>query len=134
MEKYIREELEFVEIVRGRGAQKFEKVTEREKKALISIVCQLNWLGKEGCPTVAGTAYMLASRVEQGTVAVIFVANAAVRSLKELCTMILRLWKFNSIEDIMPVSFGDCAGPGSASGGSPRSTCSLFGQAQNCDW
>ena len=50
----------------------------------------------------------------------IAIANAAVKSLKGTASMILKLWKFKSVEDIIPVSFSDCAGPGSASGGSPQ--------------
>ena len=81
---------------------------------------QLNWLGKEGCPTVAGTASLLASRLENSTVEDIAIANAAVRSLKMSASLILKLWKFKSVDDIIPVSFSDCAGPGSAAGGSSQ--------------
>ena len=81
---------------------------------------QLNWLGKEGCPTVAGAASLLASRLETSTVEDISIANAAVRSLKETASLTLKLWKFKSIHDIMLVTFSDCAGPGSAANGSSQ--------------
>ena len=42
------------------------------------------------------------------------------KSLKATASMPLKLWKFKSVEDIIPVSFSDCAGPGSASGGSSQ--------------
>ena len=48
----------------------------------------------------------------------IAIVNAAVKFLKGTASMTLKLWKFTSVEDIIPVSFSDCAGPGSASGGS----------------
>ena len=67
-EKYIREELKLVNVTKGRGSQKTESVIEQERVALSSMVYQFNWLGKEVCPTVAGTASLLASRLEQATV------------------------------------------------------------------
>ena len=50
----------------------------------------------------------------------ISIANAAVRSLKETASLTLKLWKFKSIHDIIPVTFSDCAGPGSAANGSSQ--------------
>ena len=46
--------------------------------------------------------------------------RAAVRSLKETASMTLKLWKFKSINDIIPVTFSDCVGPGSAADGSSQ--------------
>ena len=109
-----------VSVTRGRLSQKSEPTTEAEKVALRTTVYQLNWLGKEGCPTVAGTASLLASRLEKSTVEDISIANAAVRSLKDTSSMTLKLWKFKSINDIIPVTFSDCAGPGSAADGSSQ--------------
>ena len=100
-----------------RLSHKDEPTTEAENVALRT---QLNWLGKEGCSTVAGTASLLASRLENSTVEDIAIANAAVRSLHMSASLILKLWKFKSVDDIIPVSFSDCAGPGSAAGGSSQ--------------
>ena len=119
-ENYIKKELKMVSVTRGRLSQKSEPTTEAEKVALRTTVYQLNWLGKEGCPTVAGTASLLASRLEKSTVEDISIANAAVRSLKETASLTLKLWKFKSIHDIIPVTFSDCAGPGSAANGSSQ--------------
>lgn len=71
-------------------------------------------------PTAPGTASLLASRLEDAVVEDIYTANAAVRFFKDTATTMLRLWKFDSIDDIIHVSFNDCAGPGSASGGSSQ--------------
>ena len=119
-EKYIREELKLVPVQKGRLSHKGEPTTEAEQVSLMTTVYQLNWLGKEGCPTVAGTASLLASRLENSTVEDISIANAAVRSLKMSASLTLKLWKFKSVDDIIPVSFRDCAGPGSAAGGSSQ--------------
>ena len=109
-----------VPVTRGRLSQKNELTTDVETVALRTTVYQLNWLGKEGCPTVAGTASLLASRLEKSTVEDISIANAAVRSLKETASLTLKLWKFKSIHDIIPVTFSDCAGFGSAANGSSQ--------------
>ena len=56
-----------MDVAKGRGSQKIENVTEQEKAVLRTTVYQFKWLGKESCPTVAGTASLLASRLEQAT-------------------------------------------------------------------
>ena len=80
-----------MDVAKGRMSQKSEPTTEKEKASLRSTVYQLNWFGKEGCPTVAGTASLLASRLEQSTVEDSAIANAAVRSLKGTSAMTLKL-------------------------------------------
>ena len=50
----------------------------------------------------------------------IAIANAAVKSLKDSAKMTLKLWKFRAIDEIITICFSDCAGPGSASGGSAQ--------------
>ena len=112
-EKYIREESKLVDVAKGRGPQKTESVTEHEKVALRTTVYQFNWLGKECCLAVAGAASLLASRLEQTKIEDIFIANAAVRVVKNTASMALKLLKFKSMDDIILVSFSDCAGPGS---------------------
>ena len=118
--KYIKDELKLVPVQKGRLSHKDEPTTEAETVSLITTVYQLNWLGKEGCPTVAGTASLLASRLENSTVEDISIANAAVRSLKMTASTTLKLWKFKSVNDVIPVTFSDCACPGGAAGGSSQ--------------
>ena len=89
-EKYIKEELRPVAVEKGRMSLNTEFITESERTALRSTVYQLAWLGKEGCPTVAGTVSLLAGRLELSTVEDIAIANACI--FQRLCRSWKRVW------------------------------------------
>ena len=62
-EKYILEQIRPIPFRRGRRSDKMAPLNDQEFTSYRSLIYQINWVGKESRPEVAGVASILASHV-----------------------------------------------------------------------
>lgn len=81
-EQYILENVKSVFLEKGRRADHKSRATGVERRSSTTLVYQLNGVGKETRPEVAGTASMLAARVKAPAIGDVLEANAAAQLLR----------------------------------------------------
>ena len=62
-----------------------------QSESFRSATYQVNWIGREGRPEVAGTASLMASKVNEPTVADAIIINSAVRHLPDTAKLQIKL-------------------------------------------
>ena len=114
-EGYILENVRPVTLPRGRRGDPEALASPSEKSAFTTLVYQLNWVGKETRPEVAGSASLLASKVKEPTFKDVAEANAAANLLRSSAA------KKIAVRPILPENLlfsvvSDSAGASSANG------------------
>ena len=111
-QKYILENTHPIKVARGRLSQGDVMLSPAEKAAVTTLVYQINWVGRETRPDVAGTASLLASRVTNQTVSDLAVLNRAALMLRNTASQPLVIWRHSP--DMIFAGASDCAGAGTA--------------------
>lgn len=114
-EKYILENMKSVFLDRGRRADHSSPPSDVERRSCTTLIYQLNWVGKETRPEVAGAASLLAARAGAPTVGDILGANAAAQLLISFAAQRMIVWKFD-YRKMQLIAVSDCSGAGAGDG------------------
>ncbi|CAK0813256.1 unnamed protein product, partial [Prorocentrum cordatum] len=99
-EKYILEEIHPIVLEKGRRSKRHESLSRSEFEQLRSGIYRINWAAKETRPEVAGTASILASKLEQ--------------MLRDTASQYLTIWR-RDLSQVVSFTLSDAAGIGTDS-------------------
>ena len=99
----------------GRRGNPEALASPSEKSAFTTLVYQLNWVGKETRPEVAGSSSLLASKVKEPAIKDVTEAKAAANLFRSSAAQKIVIWPIPP-EDLRFSVVSDSAGAGSADG------------------
>ncbi|CAE7762985.1 unnamed protein product [Symbiodinium sp. CCMP2592] len=110
-EKYLREQLRPIALVKGKRADKDSPLTEEEFQAFCAAIYKINWVAKESRPEMSGLASIMASNLKQATVEDAPIVNKNINHLSNTASRPLTVLKM-SPKDLSFVVISDVGGVG----------------------